>query len=112
MALVNEIRVKLEQKLADTRFVENGLRTSDDDEHERTFHLFVVIAAVGVMHAGSVLIGLAIGGVLAQWTIGAIIILLATVAAAYSLMTRTTRMSAMVVGLSLATLALVGFALA
>ena len=110
--MVNETRVKLEQKLADTRFVEDGLRTSDDDEHERTFHLFVVMAAVGIMHAGSVLIGLAIGGVLDQWTIGAIIILLATVAAVYSLMTRTTRMSAVVVALSLAMLALVGMDLA
>ncbi len=96
--------------MADTRVVEHRSTTNIDDEHERTFQSFVLFTAVAVMHAANVLIGLGIGGVLDQWVVGAIIVFLATFAVIYSLVTRTTRVSVIILVLSLVTLLLLGVA--
>jgi hypothetical protein len=61
---------------------------SIDDEvraHEATFHQFVQLVYVGVLHIATTLVALAIGGIEGHWAAAAGVIVLATFLAAYSL---------------------------
>lgn len=61
---------------------------SIDDEvraHEATFHIFVQLVYVGVLHIATCLVALAIGGIEGHWATTAGVIVLATFLAAYSL---------------------------
>jgi len=80
-----------------------------DDEvraHETTFHQFVLLVYVGVMHIAACLVALAIGGVEGHWATTAVVIVLATFGAAYSLVRDSKVPMAVVLLLALAGLGL------
>jgi hypothetical protein len=58
----------------------------DDDlrVHEATFHKFLDLVYVGLLHAANCLVALAIGGIEGHWPTAAAIIILATFFAIYS----------------------------
>ena len=59
----------------------------DDDlrVHKRTFHRFVHLAYIAVLHAANVLVALAIGGVEGHWPTAGAFIFLASVFAVHGL---------------------------
>jgi hypothetical protein len=65
----------------------------DMEEHVATYELFLLIVTVAVSHGTSALLALAVGGVLGYWIAAGFIILIATIAALYSLATRSVRAS-------------------
>jgi Bacterial aa3 type cytochrome c oxidase subunit IV len=75
----------VERDLPESRTLEPTTVAANDDEHERTYSGFLVVVAIAVVHVAGVLIGLATGGVLGDWVAAALIILIATVTALYSL---------------------------
>jgi hypothetical protein len=80
-----------------------------DDEvraHEATFHQFVLLVYVGVLHIATCLVALAIGGIEGHWATTAGVIVLATLLAAYSLVRDSKVPMALVLLLALSVLGL------
>ena len=83
--------------------------SSHDDDlraHERTFHWFVHLAYIAVLHAGNVLVALAIGGVEGHWLTAGVFIFLASVFAVHGLSQGSKWPMAIILLLALLTLAL------
>jgi hypothetical protein len=62
---------------------------NDYASHESTYESFVQWAFIGTVHVATILIGLAIGGVLGHWFTAAFVSLIATAAAGASFVTNT-----------------------
>jgi len=79
---------------------------NDYASHEGTYEAFVHMAFIGTLHVATVLIGLAIGGVLGHWLTAFGIFAIATVAAIQGFMTNTRTASYVALVLALVALAL------
>jgi hypothetical protein len=78
---------------------------NDYAEHEATYENFVHLIIVGILYVISVAIALAVGGVAGYWFREAAILIVATIVAAHGLLTKSTTPSAVMVVISLLTLA-------
>ena len=78
---------------------------NDYPAHEATYEGFVTLVLVGILHVVSICLGLAIGGVKGNWWVGGGIIFVATLTAAWALMTGTKAPSYVVLVLGLIGLA-------
>lgn len=76
--------------------------------HEMGYNQFVDLTVIGIIFVVSVLIGLAIGGVLDRWLLGAVVIVAAAVTAAYGLWSGSRGPSVAVALFALLSLALTG----
>ena len=78
---------------------------NDYAEHEGTYERFLHITLIGVLHVISICLALAIGGVAGHWLRAGAILIIATIVAAHGLLSGSTTPSAVMVVLSLLTLA-------
>jgi hypothetical protein len=78
---------------------------NDYAEHEGTYENFVHLVVIGIMHVINICLALTIGGVVGFWFRAAAIMVVATIVAAHGLLTKSTTPSAVMVVLSLLTLA-------
>jgi hypothetical protein len=78
---------------------------NDYAEHEGTYENFVHLAVVGVMYVINICLALTIGGVAGFWLRAAAILIVGTVVAGHGLLSKSTAPSAVMVVLSLLTLA-------
>jgi hypothetical protein len=78
---------------------------NDYAEHEGTYENFVHLVVVGIMYVICICIALTVGGVAGFWLRSAAILIVATVVAGHGLLTKSTTPSAVMVVLSLLTLA-------
>jgi hypothetical protein len=93
--------------MADHGKVEYGVATGNDlAAHEETYEGFVQLAYIGTLHVINIALGLCIGGVLGNWLGAVIIFVLASVLAAHGLATGARAPMAVMVAISLLTLAM------
>ncbi|MEA2954625.1 MAG: hypothetical protein QOJ58_113 [Alphaproteobacteria bacterium] len=78
---------------------------NDYAEHEGTYESFVHLVIVGIMYVINILLALTVGGVADHWLRAAAILIVGTVVAAHGLLSKSTTPSAVMVALSLLTLA-------
>ena len=79
---------------------------NDYASHEGTYEAFVHMAFIGAMHVATVLIGLAIGGVIGSWWVAFGVFAIATVAAIQGFVSNTRTASYVALVLSLLALAM------
>ena len=79
---------------------------NDYASHESTYESFVHMAFIGTLHAVSIVIGLAIGGVNGYWFVAFGIFVVATIAAIQGLISKTRTASYIALVLALVALAL------
>jgi hypothetical protein len=78
---------------------------NDYGEHEGTYERFIHLTIIGILYVISILIALTVGGVADYWLRAAAILVVSTVVAAHGLLSGATTPSAVMVALSLLTLA-------
>lgn len=81
---------------------------NDYPEHEATYESFLHFTAIGVLNVITVVVALALGGVLGHWGAEAVFIILAVIAAIQGLVSGGTMFSTGVMVLSLLTLLFYG----
>src|ERR1700685_2546640 len=92
------IRVFGDNGMADHGEVEYATATGNDyPAHEQTYETFVHIAAIGVCHVISILLGLAIGAILGHWVVMLGIFIVASLVAIHGLSTGARAPSAVMV---------------
>jgi hypothetical protein len=92
--------------MADDSEVEYGTATGNDyEEHEATYEGFLLFASIGVVTTATIMISLAIGGVLEVWWAAGLLILLSVITAFYGLAT-----NSHIPGIAVLVLALIGLA--
>ena len=78
---------------------------NDYGEHEGTYDRFVHLTVIGIMYIINILIALTVGGVADYWLRAAAILVVASVVAAHGLLSGSRTPSAVMVALSMVTLA-------
>jgi Bacterial aa3 type cytochrome c oxidase subunit IV len=78
---------------------------NDYAEHEGTYERFLHITLIGILYVISICLALTIGGVAGHWLRAGAILIIATIVAAHGLLSGSTTPSAVMVVLSLLTLA-------
>lgn len=78
---------------------------NDYAEHEGTYENFVHLVVIGIMYVINICIALTVGGVAGHWFRMAAILIVATIVMAHGLLSKSTTPSAVMVVLSLLTLA-------
>jgi hypothetical protein len=78
---------------------------NDYAEHEGTYERFIHLVLIGILFVINICLALTIGGVADHWLRAAAILIVATVVAAHGLLSKSTTPSAVMVVLSLLTLA-------
>ena len=78
---------------------------NDYAEHEGTYERFVHLTVIGIMYVINILLALTIGGVADHWLRAAAILIVATIVAAHGLLSGVRTPSAVMLVLSLLTLA-------
>ena len=74
--------------MADHGEVEYATATGNDyEEHEGTYEGFLLFASIGVVSLTTIMLGLAVGGVLEVWWAAGLLILLSIITAFYGLAT-------------------------
>ncbi len=81
---------------------------NDYPEHEATYESFIHLTVIGILNVITVVVGLALGGVLGHWGAEAVFIILAVVGVFQSMISGGTMFSAFITVLSLLTLAFYG----
>jgi hypothetical protein len=81
---------------------------NDYKEHEGTYTFFVHVTVAGLLFVVSILLGLALGGVLGHWLLAAAVIVIAAITAVIGLATGRNLPSVVVLALALLALALAG----
>ena len=88
--------------MADHAEVEYATAAGNDyAEHEGTYLKFLHLTVVLIAHIISIVIGLAIGGVMGHWLLALVVILIATGAAAHGLLSGSKKSSAIAICISL-----------
>jgi aa3 type cytochrome c oxidase subunit IV len=78
---------------------------NDYAEHEATYQRFVHLTLIGILYVINIALALTIGGVADHWLRAAAILIVGTIVAAHGLLSNATMPSAVMVVLSLLTLA-------
>ena len=78
---------------------------NDYAEHEGTYERFLHLTVIGILYVINILLALAVGGVADHWLRAAAILIVGTIVAAHGLLGGSTTLSAVMVVLSLLTLA-------
>ena len=95
--------------MADHGEVEYATATGNDyPEHEATYESFLHLTLIGILNVISILIGLAIGGVMGHWLPAGILIVLATIATLQGLVFNSQMFSVVITVLAFVALALYG----
>ena len=95
--------------MADHGEVEYATATGNDyEEHEGTYEGFLLFASIGIVSTVTILIALAVGGVLEVWWAAGLLILLSVITALYGLATHSHTPGIVVMVLGLFALAAFG----
>ena len=87
--------------MADHAEAEYGAADGNDyAEHEATYEWFVHFTVIGIIHVINIVLGLATGGVNGHWLLASAIFLIATIAAAQGLWSRSKTSSYVALALS------------
>jgi hypothetical protein len=78
---------------------------NDYAEHEGTYERFLHLTVIGILYVINICIALTVGGVADHWLRAAAILVVGTIVAAHGLLSRSTTPSAVMVALSMLTLA-------
>ena len=78
---------------------------NDYAEHEATYERFVHLVVIGILYVINICLALTIGGVTGHWFREGAILVVATIVAAHGLLAKSTTPSAVMVVISLLTLA-------